>query len=284
MIARQPTPEPLKVWPWEAEPGRLWSLLDMAEFKGAQIIRQLLDLDKARRDIDVTGSPSYASTLGAFRMAWTDLPLSSELIHDTEHLIRLAAQESRSLDVIKELADQIHGRFLSEYSKWGFYAVPAERKEYYEDPLRWFGQEIFANGLLAKAQRDAAEACRCYALGRWTASVFHCMRMLELGLQGLAAYLGVTLSYPLDMADWGKLLGEVDGKIESLKKNTPRSPARAEELEGLSRCAADLRYCKEIWRDNVCHARENYNLDEARDVLSRVKSLMADLAKKLKNA
>lgn len=70
-----------------------------------------------------------------------------------------------------------------------FLPINPEQARFYREPRRdW--QEVI--GRFAPAAEDIEEASRCYALGRYAASIYHCMQVLEFGLLELGKLLKVT--------------------------------------------------------------------------------------------
>lgn len=61
-----------------------------------------------------------------------------------------------------------------------FLSLP-DTKYYQQEQL--FGSEVFES--FPSARYDVGEAGNCYVLGRHTACVFHCMRILEKGLHAI---------------------------------------------------------------------------------------------------
>jgi hypothetical protein len=121
-------------------------------------------------------------------------------------------------------------------------------------------------------------ACECYALELWTASAFHCMRILELAFRALARHVGAELKEDFDYADWGALDRAVRSAIDDAQQNTPRGKAKSDKLEFLMRCALDLGYFGPAWRHPICHARQTYDVRTARDMLDRVSQFIDRLA------
>lgn len=129
-----------------------------------------------------------------------------------------------------------------------------------------------------KAQDDTQEAIKCYALGRNTACVFHLMRVAEHGLRRLAKRLGVTLvhkgqNHPLEYADWDKVITGIKNKI-AVARTLPHGKKRADTIQFFSDAADHCSYMKDIWRNEVSHARRRYTDVEALAALTRVHGFM----------
>ncbi len=121
---------------------------------------------------------------------------------------------------------------------------------------------------------DAAEAYRCLALGRYTAAVFHSMRVLEVGLSKLAAHFGVDFSH----SNWHKIIEAVESRIRDMGKDpTTRAADWQDQQERFSQCACSLMLLKNAWRNYTAHARGKFDDQEAIRVLDWVGSFMSGL-------
>ena len=168
--------------------------------------------------------------------------------------------------------------------------VPPEDAELYKNPKEVFAKVIDVNAF-PSAARDAIEACRCYALERYTACVFHCMGILQYGLYALAKELNVDLGFELNLAEWcfiieghnGKL--GIEGKIGNLReelKHLPKGSEKDERIQFYSETAKQFRYFKDAWRNHVAHLREEYDKDQAHRVLIHTRDFMEQLSERVK--
>ena len=139
---------------------------------------------------------------------------------------------------------------------------------------------------LPDSLRDTREAISCYALDRNTAAVFHLMRVAEYGLRHIARKLRVKITHtkkamPIEFADWEKVITGIKNKIDDVRK-LPIGPKRQGELEQYSDAADHCVYMKDIWRNNVSHARKPYKKTDALNVLERVRDFMQFVAANFK--
>ncbi|HVE20336.1 MAG TPA: hypothetical protein VNC39_00005, partial [Acidocella sp.] len=102
-------------------------------------------------------------------------------------------------------------------------------------------------------------ATDCYAMGHNTASVFHCMRVLEHGLSSLASELGLSF----DLQQWHNIIDQIESKIVEQRKKLPRGIERNEKLQFLSEAAKEFFYFKDGWRNYVSHNRGRYDDHQA---------------------
>ena len=154
-----------------------------------------------------------------------------------------------------------------------FMYMPAEDAAYWNN-LKVFG-DYFTLDFPKAAIFEALEAANCFAVGRGTACVFHCMRVAEYGLRKLAKTLHVTITHsgkncPVEYADWDKVITAIKAKIAIIRQR-PRGKKRESALQYYSNAADHCEYMKDIWRNEMAHARRLYNKAETLAVLNRVR-------------
>lgn len=118
-------------------------------------------------------------------------------------------------------------------------------------------------------------------MGESTACVFHSMRAAEIALRALAEHLNVTFPYPIDLADWHKLITNIESVIKKVEQQK-KSGKKDKELKLCSAAASQFRYFKEAYRKHVSHARETYDEGGALSVMEGttefLKSLMGEIS------
>jgi hypothetical protein len=157
--------------------------------------------------------------------------------------------------------------------------VPPQDAYFYQYPEQWFPETLIS---FPSATRDIREACKCYALERYTACVYHSMGVLQVGLFGLAGDVGITLKFPIELAEWGDILRKIEEKIVPYA-NLPRGESLRERYDNLySGCASHFRYLKDGWRNHVAHNREVYDKGKAHTALTHVRDFMESLSTRLR--
>lgn len=119
---------------------------------------------------------------------------------------------------------------------------------------------FFPNGAL-----EIEEAAKCVVFGRHTASVFHSMRALEVGIRALAVSLNID--DPIKPADknWHKMLAAIRSKIDSLYPVSGRlKGTKGAELDSLY---ATLDAVRIPWRNATMHVENVYLPHEAVHIL-----------------
>jgi len=175
---------------------------------------------------------------------------------------------------IQSVVDGIHHTM----EKRKFMILSEEEAGFYGN-LNLFG-ESFQEQYPARAFIDGLQAGRAYAVGLPTACVFHCMRVAEYGLRKLAAnsMLRVKITdrgkpCPIEYGTWNKVITAIRAKIAKIRLR-PDSGKKEADLQFFSSAADHCEYMKDIWRNELSHARRSYKKEEALSVINRVKEFV----------
>jgi hypothetical protein len=133
--------------------------------------------------------------------------------------------------------------------------------QFYNEKPHQTIQESFPDSI-----EDLEEAAKCFALRRFTGTVFHLMRAMECAVQLLAQEIGVT---NLER-EWGKLLSDLGAAIEKMPKGKKR--------DAWSESHSHLYHVKQAWRNTTMHPKKTYTAEESETVLAAVRSFMRHLA------
>jgi len=157
-----------------------------------------------------------------------------------------------------------------------FFSIEPGKSAYILDPYP-FGLEV-ANAF-PSAIVDLEESNKCFAFSRYTASVFHLMRVIEVGLRALGKSLNDPSLDPKNNPNWGTILSRCDKELA--KRPSQRSPDWGSDEEFFSNATANLRAVKDAWRNRTMHVEISYDEARATDVRSTVRVFMRHLATKL---
>ncbi len=152
-----------------------------------------------------------------------------------------------------------------------FFSVPAGKSHYYCDAAILFGENVATK--FPATSFDIEEAGKCLALDRATASVFHLVRVMELGLRALARGLGIPYA-----PSWESYLRQIETKIS--EKHGKKSRAWKRDEHFYRDVAGDLQLVKIAWRNPTMHVGRKYTPEEAEDVFRAVKAFMQRLSSK----
>jgi hypothetical protein len=176
-----------------------------------------------------------------------------------------------------EMQRQLHDRMEDEFRHGQFFMVLPHKFTYYSEAATKFGEDV--NRAFPSAQSDIEHAAKCYAFGRSTATVFHLMRVMEIGLRALGNSLKDPTLDPKNNPNWGTILRRCD---EELKLPSPkRSLDWAAHEQFYCDATANLRAVKDAWRNRTMHVERDYDEDESLDVFNAVRGFMRQLATKL---
>ena len=132
-----------------------------------------------------------------------------------------------------------------------------------------FGPEVEAR--FPSATNDISEGARCLACGRGTATVFHLMRVMEVGLKAVAKRLGIPYA-----PSWESYLSQIDTRVR-LKYRAKGVKWRKEE-PFFRDVAAHLHAVKVAWRNPTMHIVSHYSPEMAEEVFFAVKGFMRHLS------
>lgn len=205
-----------------------------------------------------------------------DLPVSFKSIEWAEKEL---AADNVTYKKLAEVYEEL-GRCIShELSSIQFFHVPPSRAVYYQQKKESEAakyQLLTAKGKkkFPKSIEDAEEAAKCIALSRYTASVFHLMRVMERGVQRLGKKLAVSI--PVEEKDWGVISNHINGALRKLPNSTPKEKRIHAQY---AKAAVYLDNVRESWRNPTMHPKETYTEEEAENAFRFVKQYMEYLAK-----
>jgi hypothetical protein len=226
------------------------------------------DLDsRLRANLDFVSKLSKSIALEATNH------LAGDLVADLDSKI-----SSLGIDEIDAKLDSIQVMLRKELEDRKFFYVPPERASYYnnKDVCGIAVAEMFPD-----AVADAIETGNCYALHRPTACVFHLMRVIPYGMAALAKNLKVKYSQPIECLEWGSIIQPIEKAVSKLQQLS-RSPKKLRDQQYYAEIVQHLYFCKDAWRNHVSHAREPYDMPQAKSVMDHVTLVMQLVADRLK--
>ena len=171
---------------------------------------------------------------------------------------------------------EFHGRFVDETQSLRFFSMTPQEAEEYNEP--WRGWEAVTEGF-PHSYRDVYEASRCLAVARYTAVVFHLMRVMEIGLRFLGEALNDESLDPSRNPSWDNILKKCEKELQKPIKD--RSPEWHADERFFATATANLRAVQYAWRNPTLHVENHYGEEEAREIYRAVRGFMRHLATKL---
>ncbi|HEX4961992.1 MAG TPA: hypothetical protein VF173_14215 [Thermoanaerobaculia bacterium] len=190
-------------------------------------------------------------------------------------LARLYGREYTAASLVMQLQD-LRVYLENSYAKLVF--VPKERADYLEQE-QLFGAAVKQS--FPSASADIKEAGNCFAVGSFTAAVFHLMRAAESALHVLAEDLGVEFAGGIRYEEWQTIIEKIQIEADKKRANLPNRRLKSEWREFYNGAIGELQAFKDAWRNHVMHARGSYNEQKALSAMNHVQEFMQRLAQKL---
>lgn len=283
-------PRPEVVTPFLHGPNRLWSLWHMLEMKAAAFYeaarvlqhsmtfimerKKTLQMDAVLKG-DALELPKGASR--DLRPALVALGAKITLMALDEFDANLAGKptwqtlQEHTTDISKTLRRELTGtRVLS---------LSDHERLWFDPPLPPFGDK-FEAGFRSQGNFELSEACKCLALGRSTAAVFHLMRVLEVGVRAMAACLGIPDPVRPAERNWSLILSKI--MDDGIKVKWPAAADRMRpNCKVFEELHASLDAVKNPFRNSTMHIENKYTDAEAQHILALVKGFMMKLADRM---
>lgn len=259
--------------PWHSR--RPWSLWDMIRFEASNFLnfqrefgRLVAHLSEGRPDRvrETETRRRDAKTLKSFSKHFLQIGLVisdqqlDRMVKRCRNQVRLTNKE------MAEMCNELLNRVTDECRLMHFFCLNDSEKNLFAAECPHFGDAVAAK--FPSVSEDISEAAKCIALGRYTAAIFHLMRVMETATQKLGDLLGVAL---VGEKNWQNILDETNKAIKKLDHKDSRTKALAE-------VSAHLYGVKIAWRNEVMHPKQTYTSDEAEAVFSHTKIFMQQLA------
>jgi len=166
--------------------------------------------------------------------------------------------------VIAAILADVESRFADHLDDILLFVIADQRARLFADAATLMGDEAIVY-LFPSATFELEEAAKCLALGRPTASAFHCMRMLEIGIAALSKHLDIADPVKATDRSWGFVLGKIKEAVDKQFPRNGRFPgSHGAELEGLF---ATLDAVKNPWRNATMHVKTVYTDADAQHIL-----------------
>lgn len=170
--------------------------------------------------------------------------------------------EREEFPEISRLLMDLHARIIDELGAVLFLHVPNPKAVIYENPLNGWKPVV---ARLPSAQLDIEEAGKCFALSRYTATVFHLMRVMEIGLDALM----LKLSLPAHLPSWDAKLKKIEDELDRLS-----SDRTSAEVDFYRQALANYRAVQTAWRNPTMHVEKIYTEEMAAEIVAAVKGFM----------
>lgn len=265
-----------------------WSLWDMLELKaeafyraGISLRTMRLFLDRTMRELSVEEheKPADEATRSVVRECVGDLADACQVMvvpSTTDAVVRLTKESDKSCSYrrLKDLIRDVEMRLMDDLKRVTMLVIAPDKVHYYTEPFP-FGEGV--ETAFPSTRDDIEAAGKCLALDQGTATVFHLIGVMEIGLRSL----GRALSIPY-APNWESYLRQITKNMEIDHKKKPDN-WKADEVFYRD-LLGDLVAVKNAWRNPTVHVKRKYLPAEAEEVFRAVRTFMQRAATKLSDA
>ena len=261
--------------PWVRNPFRLVSLMEIINcrvhllcWETSMLAHVVSQIQHGRMPVD--------STLEQISLALKELYQDASMLDlrsvkaQIERIQHIVSNPRAPFDVpgFGQMLSDLVSRLHDELKAQCFLFVP--HSSLYMEPLKeWSG--IVERFRLATF--DIEEGCRCLALGRYTASSYHFLRVMERGLNAL----GERLHGDQYLPSWDAKLRKIETALDSLD----RKVAPKEDWDFFQQAKVNFRAVQTAWRNPTMHIEKTYTEQGARDIMNATRVFMEQLASRL---
>ena len=174
---------------------------------------------------------------------------------------------------------QLHGRLQAiticmqnEAQLKVAFVLSPDKEEYFSPKGPLFGPLVHARFTCIIYEID--EAAKCLSFGRATATVFHLMRILEVGLKSVHCHLGIDVDLSRSNKNWGSILTRIRDDIQLRGAGWP-------ERDFFQEIFARLDAIKDAWRNPTMHVEKVYLEQEAKVLFDNTRALMQKIATRM---
>jgi hypothetical protein len=275
--------------PWHEHPFRLISWLEMNEFSAKSTYEMGLALGKVSQILHLvnTSALTHSSDLTGevivhrlrlVEKACRKIALTQSAKYAARTIEELSRPDPYTTVQAGTAFDALQRLVQSELEEQLFLWIPSHRADAYTQKKAFFGKSVAER--FHSASVDVEEIGKCFACGRYTASVMHCMRVLEHGLRSLC----LTLELPFGEGTWKRSLQAIEARIVVLDSqvNPKRKTAWKNKRQFYAEAVAEFTHFKDAWRNHAAHGREHYGEERAEKIIQHTRSFMQVLATRLK--
>lgn len=206
------------------------------------------------------------------------LNASAQSVDRIVHELQNEAVDSVPHEWVKDSTQELSGRIVDELKSQFFLFLPAEDAAMYSQPRK--GWELILEVFPASCD-DVIEMNKCFALERYTASIFHCLLVVEHGLISLGRRIGAT--------DPKEGWDATCKRLESIVKAGHIACPSGLSFAFLEQVNALIQSMKHAWRNKINHSagkpvvvHSDFSGEIAREIVMASRALMRTLAQGLK--
>ena len=199
-----------------------------------------------------------------------NLPLSAACIEEVTADLNVIKNQPLGSEMVFPKISEIEGQMRRELKATYYIALTSDEAKYLQN-LYPFSEGVM--GQFPDADYDILEASKSFALSRYTATVFHCMRTMEVALTSIAQPFEIPIE---NNPSWFAILDKIK-KALNVKHNTKDDEWQRREPK-YKDVFVTLTAVKDAWRNPTMHVKNKYDQREALDIYNAVGAFMRNLA------
>lgn len=168
-----------------------------------------------------------------------------------------------SIDRVNQLLAKLSERIIEELHGREFFMVKDDRSQFYRKEGTILGEAVV--GAFRHIRQDAIEAGNCFAFARYSACVFHLMRIMEYIIKEFAEKAHVTVNPETDT--WGTILDRIAQELSKWERGD-----RKKRFIACCKLMDGMRF----WRNDLIHHTEHYSEERAQEVMGTVRRCVND--------
>lgn len=274
---------------WEDfRPGKVASLLDMLEFYAVvfmnvctqlaiweEMIQNKIETDSrdARDRLVVNPPDDMRESFSGVRDELRRLHLNISMRSSEDIISFVKSEKLLDAQELRHLFRCFRAALLYELEDRRILMVSPSRSDYYNCQGTFLTADVIQKLSKLNLAEDATEAGNCFALGRYTACVFHLMRIMEKIVQNFGKKVGITLD--VRRASWDNILKQVKKLTKIEDTDSPDEKTKKLRYQSFYDRLDAVRVA---WRNPVMHPKVTYTHEEAREVLDAVRLFVKDFS------
>ncbi len=163
-----------------------------------------------------------------------------------------------------------------------YFSINPEEVRLYDPPNPLFGTDFQTKFPSASFELD--EAGKCLALARYTAAVFHMMRIMEIGIRAVGRCLNIPDPVKDAERNWGAVLRKIKDEIDRRTAAKPQTWLHNDDKNFFSEIYVSLDAVRVAWRNTTMHVENKYTGEEAEHIFVSVRGFMKKLAMRFDEA
>lgn len=186
--------------------------------------------------------------------------------------VSISGSEFREL---KTSFDYLHnGSLAFEAETKKFVVLRTEQTKYLADEFSLFGEAV--EGAFPSIISEGKEAAKCFGFSRWTASAFHAIRCLEVGILAVSRCLDIEDPIKGSDRNWSAMQRKIRDALE--EKWPTAADKSAADYKLFDRIHGALAAFQNPYRNATMHLEASYDEAQASHIIEMVKGFLNQVA------